>query len=149
MSHKDGRVVLSAWVEPVLRDYVREAARLSGLEFSRWVERAVRQTMARESADRAMAAARERGECGTWTCGYAPCACDQNMSSCRATRVRKLTGVERKHVRALAGSLLFGGEHRDDVIREVMCWLGDRGWPSREALLRAREVVDKATGCRP
>lgn len=75
MSHKDGRVVLSAWVEPVLRDYVREAARLSGLEFSRWVERAVRQTMARESADRAMAAARERCECGT--CGYAPCACDQ------------------------------------------------------------------------
>ena len=64
MSHKDGRVVLSAWVDPVLRDYVREAARLSGLEFSRWVERAVRQTMARESADRAMAAARERGECG-------------------------------------------------------------------------------------
>lgn len=46
MSHKDGRVVLSAWVEPVLRDYVREAARLSGLEFSRWVERAVRQAMA-------------------------------------------------------------------------------------------------------
>ncbi len=28
MSHKDGRVVLSAWVDPVLRDYVREAARL-------------------------------------------------------------------------------------------------------------------------
>lgn len=53
MSHKDGRVVLSAWVDPVLRDYVREAARLSGLEFSRWVERAVRQAMARESADRA------------------------------------------------------------------------------------------------
>lgn len=42
MSHKDGRVVLSAWVDPVLRDYAREAARLSGLEFSRWVERAVR-----------------------------------------------------------------------------------------------------------
>lgn len=33
------------------------------------------QTMARESADRAMVAASERGECGT--CGYAPCACDQ------------------------------------------------------------------------
>ncbi len=48
MSPKDRRVVLSAWVEPVLRDYVREAARLSGLEFSRWVERAVRQAMARE-----------------------------------------------------------------------------------------------------
>ena len=27
MSHKDGRVVLSAWVDPVLRDYAREAAR--------------------------------------------------------------------------------------------------------------------------
>lgn len=64
-----------AWVDPVLRDYAREAARLSGVEFSRWVERAVRQTMARESADRAMVAASERGECGT--CGYAPCACDQ------------------------------------------------------------------------
>lgn len=72
MSHKDGRVVLSAWIDPALRDHVREAARFSGLEFSRWVERAVRQTMARESADRAMAAT---GECGT--CGYAPCACDQ------------------------------------------------------------------------
>ena len=75
MSYRDGRVALSARVEPVLRDYAREAARLSGLEFSRWVERAIRQTMARESADRAMARALERGECGT--CGYAPCACDQ------------------------------------------------------------------------
>lgn len=54
MSHKDGRVVLSAWVEPALRDYAREAARVANLEFSRWVERAVRQTMARESADRAV-----------------------------------------------------------------------------------------------
>jgi predicted kinase len=75
VSHKDGRVVLSAWVDPVLRDHAREAARLSGLEFSHWVARAVRQTMARESADRAVAAAIERGECGT--CGYTPCACDQ------------------------------------------------------------------------
>jgi hypothetical protein len=69
VSHKDGRVVLSAWVEPALRDYAREAARRSGLEFSRWVERTVRQTMARESADRALADAladaRERGECSS------------------------------------------------------------------------------------
>jgi hypothetical protein len=65
VSHKDGRVVLSAWVEPVLRDYAREAAKVANLEFSRWVERAVRQTMARESADRVIAAANERGECGT------------------------------------------------------------------------------------
>ena len=62
MSHKDGRVVLSAWVEPAVRDCARESARLSGLEFSRWVERAVRQTVARESADRAIAEARERDE---------------------------------------------------------------------------------------
>lgn len=75
MTHKDDLVVLSAWVEPVLRDYAREAAKAAGMEFSRWVERAVRQTMARESADRAIAAASERGECRT--CGYAPCACDQ------------------------------------------------------------------------
>ena len=75
MSHKDGRVVLSAWVEPVLRDHAREAAKISNLEFSRWIERAVRQTMARESADRAMDAARARGECGA--CGYAPCGCDE------------------------------------------------------------------------
>ena len=60
MSHKDGRVVLSAWVDPAVRDYVREAARAANMEFSRWVERAVRQTMARESADRAMARAAER-----------------------------------------------------------------------------------------
>lgn len=72
MSHKDGRVVLSAWVDPVLRDYAREAARVANLEFSRWVERAVRQAMARESL---RVAAFARGECGT--CGYAPCACDQ------------------------------------------------------------------------
>lgn len=75
MSYKDGRVLLSAWVDPVLRDYAREAARLSGLEFSRWVARAVRQTIGREAVDRATAAARTRDECGT--CGYAPCACDQ------------------------------------------------------------------------
>jgi hypothetical protein len=37
VSHKDGRVVLSAWVEPVLRDLAREAAKIANLEFSRWV----------------------------------------------------------------------------------------------------------------
>jgi hypothetical protein len=36
-----------AWVEPVLRDCAREAARLSGLEFSRWVERAVQPSEAK------------------------------------------------------------------------------------------------------
>lgn len=75
MSHRDGRVVLSAWVDPVVRDHARVAARMAGMEFSKWVERAVRQTMARESADRELAKSRERGECGS--CGYQPCACDQ------------------------------------------------------------------------
>ena len=70
MSHKDGRVILSAWVDPALRDYARGAARASGLEFSRWVERAVQQTMARESARRAVVAAAERGEC--MACGHCP-----------------------------------------------------------------------------
>ena len=60
MSHRDGRVVLSAWVDPVLRDHAREAARLSKMAFSHWVDRAVRQAIARESADRAIAAAIDR-----------------------------------------------------------------------------------------
>lgn len=51
----DGRVMLTARIDPVVRDYAREAARMSGLEFSQWVERAIRTTMARESADRAFA----------------------------------------------------------------------------------------------
>ena len=70
MSHKYRRVVLSVLVDPVLRDYALEAAKVANLEFSRWVERAVRQTIARESADRAIVAASERGEYGT--CDYAP-----------------------------------------------------------------------------
>ena len=73
--HKDVRVVLSASVAPGLRDSAREAAKAANLEFSKWVERAVRQTVARESKDRTMASARERGEC--LACGYDPCACDQ------------------------------------------------------------------------
>lgn len=75
MSHKDGRVALSAWIDPAIRDHAREAAKAEGLEFSRWVERAVRQTMVRESSDRALIKAMARGEC--LTCGYAPCMCDQ------------------------------------------------------------------------
>lgn len=54
MSHKDGRVVLSAWVEPVLRDYAREAARAAGVEFSRWVEGAVQRAVAEQSAEKAL-----------------------------------------------------------------------------------------------
>ena len=65
MSHKDDRVILSARVDPVLRDYAREAARLSGLEFSVWVERAVRQAMARETVERARRLMARDGEVPT------------------------------------------------------------------------------------
>ena len=54
MSHKDGRVVLSAWVEPVLRDYAREAAKVAGVQFSRWVEGAVQRAVAEQSAEKAL-----------------------------------------------------------------------------------------------
>ena len=62
MSHQDGRVVLSAWVDPVTRDPAREAARAAGMEFSRWVERAVQMAATRESAGRALAEAVGREE---------------------------------------------------------------------------------------
>lgn len=62
MSNKDGRVVLSARVEPVLRDYAREAARLAGLDLLQWVARAVQQALAREAVDMAIAAASKRLE---------------------------------------------------------------------------------------
>lgn len=54
MSHKDGRVVLSAWVEPVLRDYAREAAKVADVKFSRWVEGAVQRAVAEQSAAKAL-----------------------------------------------------------------------------------------------
>lgn len=54
MSYKDGRVMLTAWVDPGLRDHAREAARVAGTPFSEWVARAVQQKMVQESADRAM-----------------------------------------------------------------------------------------------
>jgi hypothetical protein len=54
MSHRDGRVTLHAWVDPATRDSAREAARQAGLDFSRWVERAVMRATAAESAERAL-----------------------------------------------------------------------------------------------
>lgn len=38
MAHRDGRVILSAWVESDTRDLARIAAKAAGMEFSRWVE---------------------------------------------------------------------------------------------------------------
>jgi hypothetical protein len=54
MSSRRGRVVLLAWVDSVVRDYAREAASASGVEFSTWIERAVRETRARDSMARAV-----------------------------------------------------------------------------------------------
>ena len=78
MTGKGRRVVLTARVEPVVLDHARAAANVANMEFSKWVERAVCQVCARESAYRAMVASGARGECGT--CGQQlgeECACDQ------------------------------------------------------------------------
>lgn len=70
-----GLVMLSAWVDPTLRDHAREAAREAGLDFSAFIAEAVRRDVARRSAARAVSLAIARGECVT--CGFAPCLCDQ------------------------------------------------------------------------
>lgn len=57
---RDERVVLVARVDPVLREYARAAARLSGLTLSLWVARAVQRAVKAESAAMARAAARAR-----------------------------------------------------------------------------------------
>ena len=71
---KDGRVTVTAWVDPALREQAREAARSSGMEFSRWVERALLETIRNDQQDRKLRESLARGECVT--CGYAPCLCD-------------------------------------------------------------------------
>jgi hypothetical protein len=60
MKRIDHRVILSARIDPAARDCARVAARAAGLEFSRWVERAIMRATAKESADRALADARIR-----------------------------------------------------------------------------------------
>lgn len=68
-------MILSAWVDPPLREYARVAARSAGLEFSKWVSRAIQRAVAEESSARALREARQRGECSS--CGCTPCMCDQ------------------------------------------------------------------------
>ena len=64
----NGRVLLSAWVDPVLRDHTRAAAREAGVEFSAFVAEAVRREVVRRSAERMFAgadrSAAKRGEGG-------------------------------------------------------------------------------------
>ena len=45
MSYKDGRVALMVRVDPALRDRAKRASAAAGLEFSRWVERALEQAL--------------------------------------------------------------------------------------------------------
>ena len=58
--------------------------------------------------------------------------------------LRKMTGVERKRVCTLAGSLLFAGEGKDAVVGEVRRYLVGRGWEYAPANLRAHEVYYSA-----
>lgn len=74
--HRRNTVILSAWVDPVLRDYARLEAKAAGVPFSKFVERAVQQAVAKASIERAMRDAVARGECSS--CGHAPCGCDQS-----------------------------------------------------------------------
>lgn len=69
----NGRALLSAWVDPVLRDHAREAAREAGVEFSAFVAEAVRREVLRRSTARAFALAVARGECSE--CRQIRCAC--------------------------------------------------------------------------
>lgn len=45
-----GQVSITAWVDPVLRDYARSRAKREGMELSAWVARAVQRAVAYESA---------------------------------------------------------------------------------------------------
>lgn len=44
MSHpaQQGLVLLTAWIDPVIRDLARGRARESGMTLSKWIERAIR-----------------------------------------------------------------------------------------------------------
>lgn len=52
--HRASTVILSAWVDPVLRDLARLEAMASGITFSEFIERAVQQAVSKASADRAI-----------------------------------------------------------------------------------------------
>lgn len=73
--HRRETVILSAWVDPALREYVRAEARTQNMAFSDYVAKALQRAIAEDSAHRAIAEAVARAECTT--CGYAPCLCDQ------------------------------------------------------------------------
>ena len=59
--HRKNTVILSAWVDPALRDYARVEAKASGVAFSEFVSRAVQRAVADASAERATRDAIARG----------------------------------------------------------------------------------------
>jgi hypothetical protein len=62
--HRAETVILSAWVDPALRDHARLEAKAAGIPFSTFIERAIQQAVAKASSARALqdAEARERLE---------------------------------------------------------------------------------------
>lgn len=46
------KVILSAWVDPVIRDYARTEAKRNGLKFSEFIERVIREAVSAASVRR-------------------------------------------------------------------------------------------------
>lgn len=57
-----GLVVMSAWVDPALRQYARALAQRAGVGVSEWIGEAVRQRCAADSARAALALADARAK---------------------------------------------------------------------------------------
>ena len=86
-----GLVLMTAWVDPALREYARVAARASGVEFSRFVERAVQDAVARASIERAARDAEARADAvdamnRTGSPGPRFCACGRRTTECDGSR---------------------------------------------------------------
>lgn len=60
-ARRANKVILSAWVDPVLRDYARTEAKAQGIAFSEFISRAVQRAVAEASAERATRDAITRG----------------------------------------------------------------------------------------
>lgn len=59
---RNNRVVLRAWVDPVLREYARLEAEAAGIDFSEFISNAIQQAVSKASMERAIRAARDRDE---------------------------------------------------------------------------------------
>lgn len=51
--HRKNTVILSAWVDPALREHARLEAQRAGVQFSKFIERAVQQAVAKAAVERA------------------------------------------------------------------------------------------------